>query len=81
MIKREYYSEEEYLTYKYNIEAEALFPLYAMLELYASVDLTIDERKAIAQRLLDSIYYLRNDGMNTREHGGDTIASIPLENL
>lgn len=75
-ITREYYSEEEYKIYKYNIEAEVFFPLYAQLELYASMDLTIEETKSIAKRLMDMIYALRLEGMTSREHGG-SITEIP----
>lgn len=77
LITLDYYSEEEYNLYRYNIEAEGLFPLYAQLELYGSVDLTVEDRKALAQRILDLIYAMRLDGMSTREHSG-SILELPL---
>lgn len=80
-ITRDYYSEEEYNLYKYHIEAEALFPLYAQLQLYGKIDLTIEDQKAIANRILQLVYAMRLEGMNSSESGGSPVMNLPQDFL
>ena len=70
-------SEEQKRIFKYNIEAEAFFPLYAKLSLYGSIDLTYQECVEIATRLKDDIFALRLEGMSTRESDGMSVIELP----
>ena len=70
-------SEEEKRICKYNIEAEAFFPLYAKLSLYGAIDLTYQDCVELASRLKDDIVALRLEGMMTREAGGASVLELP----
>ena len=70
-------SEKEKRVFKYNIEAEAMFPLYAKLSLYGHIDLTYQDCVTIAKRLKEDIIALRLEGMMTREAGGSSVEGLP----
>ena len=77
IANNENYSEEQKKLYLNNLEAEALYPLYASLALFGDIDMNYYECTSLARRLLDLIHDLRLEGMATRENGGSTISDLP----
>lgn len=81
IIETSEYNAAQRKIYLNNIEAEALYPLYATLQLYGDIELTYEDRINLAKRLAQDVIDLRIEGMATRENGGSLISDLPNDYL
>lgn len=81
IIESSSYDATQRKVYLNNIEAEALFPLYAELQLYGDIDLSHEDCLALAKRLAQDVIDLRIEGMSTREHGNSLVSDLPNDYL
>lgn len=75
------YSETQKKLYMNNLEAEALYPLYATLDLFGDIDLNYYDCINLARRIIQLAQDLRLEGMSTRESGGTSIMDMPNDYL
>ena len=75
------YSEQQKKIYSNNLEAEALYPLYATLSLFGDINLNYEDCQSLARRIIKLVEDLRLEGMSTRESGGTSVIDLPNDYL
>ena len=75
------YTDAQKKTYLNNLEAEALYPLYATLGLFGDIDLNYYECRDLANRIVNLAHDLRLEGMALREGSSTSILELPNDYL